>query len=158
MAYTASVPRVTCCQTPSANLSLTGAASFAMSASTSLLTRVGSAWYSTWARSGGLPAFEAVSSLVTMSPPPACLLSVTWMSGFAAFQASTVLSMFGAQAQNESSTLPPVCAGWSASPESLVQAALRPAARTTASSLAPNLALMVVTSPQDVYRCERSQP
>jgi hypothetical protein len=76
-----------------------------------LLTRVGSDWYSTWARSGGLPAFAAVSSLVTMSPPPACLLSVTWMSGLAAFQASTVFSTFGAQAQNDSSTLPPGCAG-----------------------------------------------
>ena len=56
-----------------------------MSASASLLTRVGSAWYSAWARSGGLPALAAVSSLVTSSSPCAWLLAVTWMLGWAAF-------------------------------------------------------------------------
>ena len=70
-----------------------------MSASTSLLTRVGSAWYSAWARSGGLPAFAAVSSLVTSSSPWAWLLASTWMLGLAAFQFATTLSMFGTQDQ-----------------------------------------------------------
>ncbi len=54
-AYTASVPRVVCCQTPSANSFFASLTSPDMSASASLLTRVGSAWYSACTRSGALP-------------------------------------------------------------------------------------------------------
>src|SRR5258705_13316621 len=86
-------------QTPAANWPLASPAADVMSASTSLLTRVGSAWYSAWARSGGLPAFAAVSSLVTSSSPWAWLLASTWMLELAAFQSATTLSMFGTQDQ-----------------------------------------------------------
>src|SRR5256885_16288284 len=104
MAYTASVPRVTVDQAPSEKSFLAAPTLSLMSASTSLLTRVGSAWYSTWARSGGLPAFDAVSSLVTRSSPWAWLLAVTWMSGCALFHSATTLSMLGTQVQKVSST------------------------------------------------------
>lgn len=72
---------------------------FEMSASTSLETRVGSDWYSTWIRSGALPAFFAVISLETISPPLACLDTVTVMSGFFLFQIAATFSMLGAHDQ-----------------------------------------------------------
>src|SRR5882724_10063175 len=77
-----------------------------MSAATPEVTRVGSAWYSAWARSGGLPALSAVSSLVTSVSPCDWVLSATWISGCCLFQIATTLSMFGAQAQKLSVTGP----------------------------------------------------
>src|SRR2546423_14446983 len=78
-----------------------------MLATTSLLTSVGSAWYSACIRSGGLPALAAVSSLVTSASPWAWLLTVTWTSGWALFHFATTWSTLGTQDQNVSSTLPP---------------------------------------------------
>src|SRR5690242_4911939 len=90
--------------TPGANCDCAAVAYFLMSAAAPLLTRVGSAWYSAWNRSGGLPALSAVRTLVTSSSPCACLLTVTWMSGWAVFQLSTTLSIPGTQDQKVSST------------------------------------------------------
>src|SRR5258708_21388527 len=81
-----------------------------MSARTPLLTSVGSAWYSTWARSGGLPAFAEVSSLVTSASPCAGWLAVTWMFGWVLFQVATICWMLGTHVQNVRSTLPPEAA------------------------------------------------
>ena len=74
--------------------------SLVMSAATFAETRVGMLWYSAWNRSGGLPALSAVSSLVTSGVARAALLTVTWMSGCAAFQTATILSMLDTQLQN----------------------------------------------------------
>src|SRR5437660_1504914 len=78
-----------------------------MSARTSFETRVGISWYSAWTTSGAVCALAEVRTFCTSESPPACLLKVTWMSGCAAFHASTTLSMFGTQDQKVSSTLPP---------------------------------------------------
>src|SRR5689334_15952764 len=102
IAYTASEPRVVCCQTPSANLLFASCDSLAMSASASLLTRVGSAWYSAWTRSGAFFALCAVRILVTSVSPDACFFTVTvifcCLPG-PLFQRSTTLSMPGVQDQ-----------------------------------------------------------
>src|SRR6266567_747768 len=58
---------------------------------------VGSDWYSTCAMSGMVLALPSVSSLVSSASPPAALLKVTWIFGWALFQTATVLSMFGTQ-------------------------------------------------------------
>lgn len=92
-----------------------GSTSPAMSASASDETSVGIFWYSACMMSGApLPAWMAVSSLVTAGSPPSCLFTVTWMSGFSSFQISTTFSMFGAHVQNVRSTGP--AALWSSSP------------------------------------------
>src|SRR5579864_7580430 len=54
--------------------------------------------------SGGLPAFAAVSSLVSRASPPAWTCTCTWMSGCAWFQVATTLSMLGTQVQKVSLT------------------------------------------------------
>lgn len=108
-AYTASVPSVVCCQTPSANLLLASPTSFEMSASASLLTSVGSAWYSACTKSGALPALCAVRILVTSVSPDACFFTVTLICSFLpgpSFHRSTTLSMPGAQVQYVSETGP----------------------------------------------------
>src|SRR5450830_1133256 len=112
-AYTASPPSVTAFQTPSGNcFARPGSMSPLMSASASADTSVGIFWYSACMMSGApLPALIAVRSLVTAGSPPSCLLTVTWMSGWAVFQPSTTLSMFGAQVQNVSSTFSLAAAG-----------------------------------------------
>src|SRR5688572_13102897 len=56
--------------------------------------------------SGALPACAAVRNFAAASSPPACLLTVTLMFGLAWFQTPAILSMLGAQVQNESSTGP----------------------------------------------------
>src|SRR4051812_16631654 len=85
--------------------------SLVMSAATPADTNAGSAWYSAWNRSGGLPALSAVSSLVTRASPCEALLTVTWMSGCEAFQTATILSTLDSQLQNcRCTTLPPVAA------------------------------------------------
>jgi hypothetical protein len=82
------------------NFAFSEPACLLMSAIAFAETRVGIFWYSACMTSGApLPALIAVSSLVTAGSPPSCLLTVTWMSGWAAFQPSTTLSMFGAQLQ-----------------------------------------------------------
>src|ERR1700761_9224050 len=82
-----------------------------MSARELLETSVGSTWYSTCPRSGGLPAFAAVSSLVSSGSPPAWVCTCTWMSGWALFQIATTLSMLGTQVQKVSVTFWPEDAG-----------------------------------------------
>src|SRR5260370_19562902 len=47
--------------------------------------------------SGMVLALPSVSSLVSSASPPAALLKVTWMFGWALFQTATILSMFGTQ-------------------------------------------------------------
>src|SRR3954452_16194211 len=92
---------------PSANASFALPVYSARSAVTSLLTNVGSAWYSAWNRSGALPVLAAVRTLVTSSSPCDCLLTVTRTSGWLAFHLSTTFSTLVAQVQNVSSTFPP---------------------------------------------------
>ena len=79
-----------------------------MSATTSLISSEGSAWYSACARSGALPALLAVISLVIRSSPCAGWLTLTVMSGFFWFQRSTTLAMLGAQDQKVSWTGSPL--------------------------------------------------
>ena len=80
-----------------------------MSASASLLTSVGSAWYSAWTRSGAFFALCAVRILVTRVSPDACFFTVTVICAFLPgplFHRSTTLSMPGAQDQYVSDTGP----------------------------------------------------
>ncbi|MNW54211.1 hypothetical protein D3C74_318040 [compost metagenome] len=121
-----------------------------MSASASAETSVGIFWYSACMMSGApLPALTAVSSLVMAGSPPSCLLTVTWMSGFAAFQVSTTLSTFGAQVQKVSSTgpsaagaseppLPELQAVISSAAEAMIAAAFVPVDRRMRSSSSRN--------------------
>lgn len=84
---------------PAAKSPLASPTYFEMSARTSLETRVGSDWYSAWIRSGALPAFFAVITLVRISAPLPCFDTVTVMSGFFLFQIAATFSMFGAHDQ-----------------------------------------------------------
>ncbi len=109
-----------------------------MSASASDETRVGIFWYSVWKMSGAPePALMAVSSLVTAGSPPSCLLTVTWMSGLASFQAATTSSIPGAQVQKVRSTFPPELPDASSSPPDEQAVASSAVAATTAASLMP---------------------
>src|SRR4051794_35393408 len=137
--------------TPGANFDCAGPAYFLMSAAAPLLTRVGSAWYSAWNRSGGVPALSAVRTLVTSSSPWACLLTVTWMSGCAVFQVSTTLSIPGTQDQNVNSTFfDPVSDGLS-EPHAAVDSRRVPA--VTPRRIARDFNLMC--SPTPLSPCER---
>src|SRR2546423_14501848 len=109
-----------------------------MLATTSLLTSVGSAWYSACIRSGGLPALAAVSSLVTCASPWAWLLTVTWISGWALFHLATTWSRLGTHDQYVSSTLPPEPLPAPLPPPEL-QATSRSAPMTSARVLPPDL-------------------
>ena len=70
-----------------------------MSAAMPLTTRLGRFSYDVFERSGRVPASFAAESLATMSLEPVEVLTSTWMSGFCAFQTSTIFPMFGAQDQ-----------------------------------------------------------
>ena len=78
-----------------------------MSAATSPTIIAGSVWYSTTDTSGALPARVAVSSLAEESVPPPASVCLTWMSGWALFQASTIGSCAVPHAQYSSVTGPP---------------------------------------------------
>src|SRR3954468_11290527 len=81
-----------------------GCTCFVMSATAPPTTSDGRAWYSAWARSGGLPALSAAISFVTSASPCAGRLTLTRISGCSAFQIFTTRLMFGAHDQNFSVT------------------------------------------------------
>ena len=108
-----------------------------MSASASLLTSVGQRLVLGLDQVGGaLPALVAVSSLVTSRRRCACLLTVTWMSGCAAFQVATTLSMFGAQVQNVRLTFSCCWVAGASAPEAVPESLLEALPEQPASSSA----------------------
>src|SRR6266516_5260315 len=111
-----------------------------MSAVTPLVINDGSAWYSAWNRSGGLPPLLAASSLVTSASPCAGVLTVTWMLGFFWFQMATTLSTLVAQLQKVSFT-GPLC--WAADPDWPLDLEPPPeqAARSSTAPSKPDIAL-----------------
>src|SRR5690606_28065962 len=129
------------------------------SATASAATKDGSIWYCACTRSGGFPAVAAVRNLAAASSPPACLFTVTWMSGLAAFQTSAILSMLGAQVQYVSVT-GPAEVEFSSSEEVEPSEPPEHPASTTASIAAVTAASRVlVIRPSEGSRpfCERSQ-
>ena len=82
-----------------------------MSASAPATIMEGRVSYSTQAASGALPARVAVSSLAAVSVPPPTSVCLTWMSGWALLNASTLDFWVVPQHQNSSVTCPLAAAG-----------------------------------------------
>jgi hypothetical protein len=76
--------------TPGANSLSSPSACSEMSAATPATIMAGRVLYSTSATSGALSARVAVTSLADESVPPPASVRLTWMSGWAAFHASTM--------------------------------------------------------------------